>query len=94
MKNKKHFLHVLKCVHSLSRFFSTDEYGNLVIEFFCEGAGEDRFHFQIETDISDEELDALLKNKKPMKFEMTARLLDPRAKKQTSKPSKKLSLRS
>jgi hypothetical protein len=73
-----------ECGHPLSRWFSTDEYGNLVIEFFCDGAGEDRFHFQIETDIADEELDALLKNKKPMKFEMTVRLLERKSQKPKS----------
>jgi len=71
-----------ECGYPLSRWCSTDEYGNLVIEFFCEGPDDDSFHFQIETDIANEELDALLKHKKPIKYEMTVRLLERKSKKQ------------
>ena len=46
----------------------------VVIEFFCEGPGEDVFSFQIETGLVDGELEYLWK-RKPLKKEMTVKLL-------------------
>lgn len=63
-----------ECNYPLSRFISKDKEDQFVIKFYCEGPKNDNFSFQIETGLVDEELEYLRKTK-PIKKEMTVRLL-------------------
>ena len=52
-----------------------DETGEYTIEFFCEGAGEDRFHFQILTGLTNEDIANLEEEGKIIRKEMGMKLL-------------------
>ena len=53
-----------------------DETGEIKIEFFCEGAGDDVFSFQISTGLTDEDLEELKEKEKTIRKEMVIKLLE------------------
>ena len=52
-----------------------DETGEIKIGFFCEGAGDDEFSFQILTGLTDEDLEGLEEIGKTIRKEMVIKLL-------------------
>lgn len=50
--------------------FKDDDNGEITIEFFCDGASEDRFGFQIMTGITDENITNLTKIGKVIRRQM------------------------
>jgi hypothetical protein len=72
-ENNFHFI-CPECGYPLSVDFSEDENEELVIEFYCEGPGEDTFSFQIHTGVSNEDL-SYLEIDKPLVTEATSKLI-------------------
>lgn len=65
-----------ECGDPLSVSVETDEdTEEIKIRFFCEGAGDDVFEFQILTGLTSEDLDGLTKRNKKVRKEMFLQLL-------------------
>jgi len=66
-----------ECEYSLSKKILKDEITNEIsIEFFCDQAGDDLFRFQILTGLTDDNIAELSKNGKPMRREMSLKLVE------------------
>ncbi|NIO38702.1 hypothetical protein GTO27_13550 [Candidatus Bathyarchaeota archaeon] len=53
-----------------------DETGEIMIDFFCEGAGDDEYHLRIQTRLTDVDLKGLKKVGKTMKRQMVVELMN------------------
>jgi len=69
-----------ECGHPLSTATGKDEKtGEIVVSFWCEGPGEDRFVFEILTGLRDEDLEKLKGKRRLIRKEMRIRLLQREA---------------
>jgi hypothetical protein len=64
-----------ECGDSLSVDFQKDKQGKITIEFYCEGAGDDKFSFQISTGLKNKDVKQLQLGK-PVVKEMIIELLE------------------
>jgi hypothetical protein len=64
-----------ECGDPLSVDFQKDKEGKVSIEFFCEGAGDDAFSFQISTGLKNKDVKELQLGK-PLVKEMIVELLE------------------
>jgi hypothetical protein len=62
-----------------------DKKRKITIEFFCDEAGEDIFRFQIETGLSDKDIEKLKEEGKAIPREMLVRLVERKSEKQVIK---------
>ena len=75
MEEEKSFRFICpECGYPLSVYFTEDENEELVIEFYCEGPGEDTFSFQLKTGVSNEDI-PILKTGKPLATKAITKLL-------------------
>jgi hypothetical protein len=67
-----------ECGYELTgiKVFKDDETGEIAIEFFCDGPGDDKFRFQILTGLTDEDIAELKVVGKTIPKEMGIKLLE------------------
>ena len=70
-----------ECDEYLSFDFSKDRKGKVKIEFYCEGAGDDRFSFEISTGLTNKDIKEF-KLGKVIAKEMTVELLERKSEKE------------
>jgi hypothetical protein len=71
----EYFLYCPECGSALSSELYEDGEQRISINFFCEGAGEDRFSFRIKTGLTVFDIEELEKGK-PLKKVMNVELLE------------------
>jgi len=86
--DRDHYFTCPECGYPLSRHMSIDDRGEFVMEFYCEGPGEDTFCFQIATGLSNKDIPQL-KKRKAIKKEMVVKLQYRQSEKQYLAESEK-----